>query len=752
MWTISALRRYLGSDARPDLMAGLTIAVMGVPQAMAYAMIADLPPVYGLYTAIITCAVGGLLGSSSHLVIGPTNATCMIILSLTAHLRDRYPLDTFEVVLLLTFLTGCIQLAFGLLRMGGIIRYVSNSVVVGFTAGAGILIIANQLQNILGLDLSGEATQSFQEVIVATVRHISETSPYALTTGLLTAAIILVLPRIFRRAPAGLLSILVAGVLAYLMGWHLPEAGAYRIEIVKDIGPISASLLDSFHLPQFVKEPNLQLARDLGAGALSVAILGLIEAASIARTVAAASGQRVDFNRQFSSQGAANIVGSFFSCFAGSGSFTRTAVNYNAGGRTRMAALFSVAFIALTVLLLAPFANYIPKASLAGLLIVVAYSMVEKHRLRLAFRSGNSPKIVVLGTLVATLVLPLEYAVFAGVFLSILILLRVTAKTDLTQLVPSSDFGFEEVPFNKAAPSSVVTINLEGDFYFAAVENLEYELLRCLTKETRVVVLRMKRLRAAGSTAMSILEHFWAILKERHIRLVISGLEDQLKAVMTSSGLLAKLGEQNIFYADNRLFQSTELAHARARSIVKAERSLAAAEVDSSAYAERFSITAGDIMSTRAIRFGHQHQLREAMWLVSELQERLIAPSPHPLFLQDREGRLAGGLSVFNQLEQLLSGLPEELPEGLDDQKLGALFRRHLARPINTLANHKIPRLDRHATLAELMDASLKGRLLVLPICDEDGRIVGLVDQMDLLTGLSIALDVAPGGGGRDGS
>ena len=737
-------RQYLKEYARPDLVAGLTVAVMGVPQAMAYAMIADLPPVYGLYTAIITCAVGGLLGSSSHLVIGPTNATCMIILSLMTHLKGRYELDPFEIVLLLTFLTGCIQLSFGLLRMGGVIRYVSNSVVVGFTAGAGILIIGNQLRNILGFDLSGEQTESFQQVLRATARHLPETNPYALTVGLLTAVLIIVLPKLDRRLPAALLGVLVSGALAYLMGWHSPEMGAHRIEIVSDIGPISASLIDSFRLPAFVTHPNFELARDLGTGALSVAILGLIEAASIARTVAAASRQRVDFNRQFSSQGAANMVGSFFSCFAGSGSFTRTAVCFNSGGKTRMASIFSAGFTALTVLLLAPVANYIPKASLAGLLIVVAYSMIEKHRVRLAYRSGANSRIVLFGTLASTLLLPLEYATFVGVFLSVLILLRITGKTDLTQLVPSSDSGFEEVPFNRAAPSSVVTVNLEGDFYFAAVENLEYELLRCLTQKTEVVVLRMKRLRAAGSTAMTILEHFWTILGEKGIRLVISGLEDELKAVMTSSGLLEKLGQQNIFYADNKLFQSTELAHARAWSIVKSQHNRAGLAPDSVSASEPFSITAADIMSTRAIRFGNEHQLREAMWLVSEMQKRMARPTAQPLFLQDREGKLAGELSMWAQLEQLSKGLSPPGAAEVDDQQLGALFRRHLTRSIGTLANTKLQRQIKSTSLAALMQLSVQSGMHVLPISDDDARLAGLVDQMDLLTGLGLALDVAP--------
>ena len=180
-----------------------------------------------------------------------------------------------------------------------------------------------------------------------------------------------------------------------------------------------------------------------------------------------------------------NIVGSFFSSFAGSGSFSRTAVCFKSGGRTRMAAIFSAFWTALTILLFAPVANYIPKASLAGLLIVIAYTMVDKRRLIVTWKSSNQSRLVLFGTLVSTLILPLEYAVFVGVFLSIVLLLRVTGQTDLTQLVPRQDSGCDELPFNQAPESEVVTVNMEGDLYFAAAEDLDYELLECLTPKTR---------------------------------------------------------------------------------------------------------------------------------------------------------------------------------------------------------------------------------------------------------------------------
>jgi SulP family sulfate permease len=717
---------------RADLIAGLSVAVMGVPQAMAYAMIAGLPPVYGLYTATITCFVAALIGSSNHLVIGPTNASCMVLFSLTVDLAGRHTLSPLQTVLLLTFMTGALQFLFGALRFGGVIRYISQSVVIGFTAGAGILIAGNQLKNILGIDIQSAQAERFHEVLVATFRGIGDTNPRALFIGVLTAAIGILAPRLHRRLPGTLLGVGLVGLASYFLGWHLLEPG-FRVTIVQDLQPIRGSL-PSFQLPDLIAAPSYALMREVGTGAAALAILGLIEAASIARAVAARSGQRLNFNREFMAQGSANMVGSCFSSFVGSGSFTRTSMCYQTGGQTRMAAAFSAGWTALALLVLGPIANYIPQAALAGILIVIAYSMVDKRRLGLTWKSGRNPRLVLAGTLVSTLLLPLEYAIFVGVFLSIVMLLRTTGRTYLTQLVAAEDGGFEEVPFNRAAPAPVVTVNMEGALYFAAAEDLDYELLRCTTTQTRVVVLRMKRLRAVGGTAMAMLEHFSTLLHERDIYLVVSGIEEELEGILTSSGVRQQIGEQNIFYADNRLFQSTQLALARAWSIVELDRRIGQASPPlAEAKRGRAQVSAADIMKTRCIRFGNQHQLREAVWLMSGLQAHTRSISPEPLFLQDREAKLAGELSPWRLLEVLTENLPENTS---DPRLLGEHLRRDFTRGIDTIARLDVDRLEKDASLARLMEVCVEQDLQVIPICDHDGRIKGLVSADDLLRAL----------------
>ena len=729
-----AAQRYLRGGLRADMVAGLTVAVMGVPQAMAYALIAGLPPVWGLYTAIVSCAVAAILGSSRHLVLGPTNASCMVILSLTAHLPQKYDLSLLEIAAFLTFLTAIVQMAFAALRLGSIVRYVSNSVVVGFTAGAGILIAANQLPNILGLDLGDEHGERFYQVLIAAARHVGETNPYALCIGAVTAVIVLLAPKLHRRLPGALLGVAATTLLCTFAGWHEMQS-AWRVEIIRDIEPIRGGL-PGFHLPELVLRPNELLTRELLTGAVALALLGLVEASSIARSVAAQTGQRVNFTREFFAMGAANAAGSCFSCFTGSGSLTRTAINHRSGGQTRAAALFSAFWTALALVFFGPLANLVPKAALAGILIVVAYSMVDKHRLMLAWRTAHHPRIVLVVTFAAALVIPLEFAILVGVFLSLTLVLRTTGRVDLTQLVARADEGFDEVPFNRAAPSPVAVVNLAGDLYFAAADDLDHELLRCITPKTRVVVLRMKRLRAVGSTAMAMLEHFWGLLRRRGIRLVVCGIEDTLKDVMTGSGLRQRIGEQNIFYADNRLMRSTELALARAWSIVRSEsnlRSLPRLEEVAGAPARAPAVRAADLMNTRCIRFGNRHQLREAIWLVAGLLEHSQSLKSEPLFLQDREGRLAGELTPRRLLHALTESLGADADLDLANPAVAERMRREFTTTIDGIARREIARVDEGASLARMLEGIVRGELQVLPVCDADGRLVGQVSAHRLV-------------------
>ena len=380
------------------------------------------------------------------------------------------------------------------------------------------------------------------------------------------------------------------------------------------------------------------------------------------------------------------------------------------------------------------------------MIIVIAYSMVDMQRIKLSWQSGRNSQIVLVGTLVSTLVLPLQWAIYIGVILSLLVILRTTGSTDLTQLVPRPDGDFDEVPFNRAPPSPVLSVNMSGDIYFAAAEDLDTELLQALTPQTRVVVLRMKRLRAAGSTAMAMLEHFYTVLHERHIYLVVCGIEKELEALMTSTGLRQKIGEENIFYADNKLFQSTQLAMARATAVhQRYERAQKRKQEDGSpaeAAVDRGPepVTAASLMITRFPLFGNEHQTREAVWLLSEAQKYKGSINPEPLFLQDRNGGLYGELSRWHVLRALLDRSDEADDEAMDDTQVAEMLRRNFMTTIDRVARTDVVRHRPDTPLVSLLRASAENDQGVVPICDDEGRLKGFCTSNALLAGLDESL------------
>jgi sulfate permease, SulP family len=721
---------YLRKELKFDISAAATIAVLGIPQAMAFASIAGLPPVTGLYTSIVSCILAALFGSSSHLVTGPSNVTCMMIFSVTAHLAVRYSIAPLEIALLLALLSGLMQIAFGLFRMGGTVKFISNSVVMGFTTGAAILIASNQLWDFLGMRVARSGSSQLFSTLGETFLSWTAINPLGLLIAGLTLLIVLVLKRRYPKLPAPLLALLTASLLVFLLGLSHERMGIFRIVVVGDESRISGAL-SMWHLPQLIRRPNWSLISEVATSSFSIGIMGLIQSASIARSLATQSGQRIDFNREFVAQGIANTVGSFFQCFPSAGSFNRSAVCLQANGKTRMAPLLSGVITAAFLVWLGPLTNYVPKPAFAGLLMATAYYMIDAKRFMMIWRTSRNSKLVLGGTLAATLLFSLQNAVFIGVFLSVATLLHVTGKPDLTQLMQRPDGGFEEVPFKKAGKYPVALINLEGDFYFAAVDDLDYELMQCITAETRVVVLRMKRLRAAGSSAMTMLDHFHDLLEEKGIQLIVSGIEDELRKLLTVSGLREKLGEQNIFYADNRIFQSTELALARARSLVAEGRRQS--EPAEGAQADKPLPLAARMMNRRFLRFGMDHQIREALWLLTEMIKSGRGGPRPMLFLQDTEGRMADGLSLrefFNELTRHpeLHSHPEASP-----MELAEYLRHGYTESIRGLVEGVMQSVPGSAELPAVLAASARNRGGAVPVLDEEGRMTGLIEHKRIL-------------------
>lgn len=567
-YSYEAARNYSLRKFRRDIVAGLTVSVVEVPQAMAYAIIAGVPPVYGLYTSIIQGIVGALLSSSEHMTTGPTNTQSLLIASAVGGVmltlrdipEDQRAAIYLQLVFGLTLIKGLIQLGFAAARLGDLVRYVSRSVIVGLIAGAGILIFIGQLPEFLGVDVR-DTTSAFWGVIgqLHIVWQALHTfNPYALFVGVGVMLIILLFKMISPLAPGALVAVIVAATITAIAGWS------------NEIIPLIAPLPDG--LPHPINPwPGLANARALLGGALALAILGMMESVAIAKSIAAKTGERISANQEFFAQGFKNALTSFFQCIPGSGSFTRSALDYAAGAETRFAAVFNGVFVALIFLLLADWARFIPRAALAGVLFVIAYGLIDWRHIRRLIRTSRSDAFVCLSTLLATLLAPLEYAIFIGVFLNIAVYLRTASQLQLQEVVQGlgGSRPFIERPIrDHKGRQKVVFLQAEGTLFFAVADELHDRLNSLLHTGTEVVILRLKRTHSLDPTILNVIEQFHHDLRQGNGYLLLCGVRPETYSLLQRYGLVDEIGRENIFPASTGVFTSAKAALRRAQELV----------------------------------------------------------------------------------------------------------------------------------------------------------------------------------------
>jgi SulP family sulfate permease len=556
---IKTIGSYKREYAKKDLIASLTVAVVAIPQSMGYAIIAGVDPVYGLYTAIISVIIGSAFGSSSHLITGPTNAISLLIAS---SLRNYMGLDNaYEMLFLMTFIVGVMQLLLGVIKLGKVVNYVSHAVIVGFTAGAGVLIGLGQLNNLLGISIKNSAQMPTMDKLYYVVTHLSQTNLYALGLGILTIAIIVVCRKVNKNIPGSLLGIIIPSVIIVLFA--LDQQG------VKLTGEMPASL-PPFRLVQF----NFESAKNVFSGAVAIACIGLVEAISISKSISSTSREKIDANQEFIGQGLANIVSSFFQCFPGSGSFTRSAVNYYSGAKTRLSGIFSGVLVAVVLLFLGSYAKYIANPCLAGVIIVIAYNMVDKNEMRKVSRVGRSDAVAMWITFGATVLMPdLDWAIYMGIAISIILYLRDTNKVPVSILVPSTknEFRFVEKSIDSIKEKKdILIIQLEGNLYFGSAYDLETKL-DILADKARVFILRMKEVLTVDITSLEALSKFIQCAKESGASIIICGVRSGVSKILVSSNFISEVGIENIFISEDEIFGSSVKAMERAKVILSGE-------------------------------------------------------------------------------------------------------------------------------------------------------------------------------------
>ncbi|HHB90922.1 MAG TPA: STAS domain-containing protein [Anaerolineae bacterium] len=513
-----------------------------LPQAMVFAFIAGMPPVTGLYTAILGSIVAGLWGSSRQAQSGPTNTHSLLTLSVTSTVATMGTPEFLAAAGLLTLMVGVFRLLVGITRLGVLANFVSDAVIVGFTAGAGVLIAINQLPHLLGINVArgGGFVGTLQQVVL----NIATTHLLSAALGVGAIIVIVILARINARIPGPLIAIVLSAAAVALFG--LDGMG------VKVIGELPRGLPP---LATYIPITDLDLIGRLSTGALAVGAIGLVQTTSITRSISSLTRQRVDSNQEFVAQGLANMASAIFSGFLVTTSFNRSALNLQSGARTQMAAAFSGVFVLIGMLLLAPYAAFIPNAALAGVLMVIAYRMVDMPEIKRLLQGGRGDALIMATTLVATLLLPLEFAVLLGIVMS---LGRYILRTSAPQVVPVvPDESYKHLAYQPDKPEcpQLAVIEIRGDLYFGAVDHVEKQILAHMRQNPTQIylLLRMQNVQVIDISGIHMLEFLLAAYREMGGDMYLVKVRGPVYERMKNLGFVTRLGEDHFLEEDQAI-------------------------------------------------------------------------------------------------------------------------------------------------------------------------------------------------------
>lgn len=531
-----------------DLMAALTGAVIVLPQGVAYAFIAGMPPEYGLYTAIVSTIIASLFGSSWQMISGPTAAISIVIMSVASATGVSSLPEYISVVITLTFLAGAFQLLLAIFRMGGLVNFISHTVVIGFTAGAAILIACSQLEHLLGLNLASGL--SFLENWQALLQHLAEANYYSLAIGLTTLIAAITLKKINRRIPYLLISLILGALLSYVLNGA--EHG------VKLVGALPGTL-PPLSIPDF--EPST--LKTLVSGALAIAILGLIEAVSIARSIALRSHQLINGNQEFLGQGLSNIIGSFFSCYASSGSFTRSGANYDSGAKTPLAGVFSGIILAFILISVPELTAYLPLPAMAGSILFIAWNLLDIHHIRQILGSNKSETAVLLVTFISTLFIELEFAIYVGVLLSLALYLRRTSRPVLMDVAPIPDQPRRQIKnvyrYHLQECPQFKMLRIDDSIFFGAIDHIQQRIREICNENSGCVYLLIvgKGINFIDVAGAEMLYQESKRLEQLGGRLMFCSLKGTVTDELQQIGYYQKIGSACFYSSPQQAIQDT---------------------------------------------------------------------------------------------------------------------------------------------------------------------------------------------------
>ena len=525
---------------------------------MAYALIAGVDPRFGLYSAIVVTFVASIFGSSSQLINGPTNAISLVVFSALAFLDPEARYDIYQAMFLLAVMVGIIQITIGIFKLGDLTRYISESVVIGFMAGAGFLVETGQVANFLGIKDRGTGHQHVLLRFWLTISQGGMPNRYALGIGVGTVVLVLILRKLARRYRLPqldmLLALIAAAVVAVHFGWSVPAANGKTL--LSTVGNVPASLPRP-HIP----EVHFWWVKEMFASALAIAFLGLLEALAIAKSIANHTRQKLDYNRQCMAEGLANLFGGFFQSLPGSGSLTRSAINYQAGAVSRMSGIFASAVVAAVVLALAPLARFIPKAALAGLLMVTAARLIDWKRMGFAFRASRYDAGLVLITALSSIFISVEFSILIGVGVSILLFVPRASRLRGHELVVTRERIVRERTPSDPPCSAAIIYDLEGEIFFGSAIELDrcFDWIRQRSREAGIdyIVLRLKRTRNPDAVFFERLEHFLRDMQKNGRTVLLCGVRPEVAGPMKDLGFQDRMLPDTLFLEEEELYSST---------------------------------------------------------------------------------------------------------------------------------------------------------------------------------------------------
>lgn len=536
------IRSYNGKWFKGDLMAGLTVGIMLIPQGMAYAMIAGLPPVYGLYAALVPLVIYSFLGTSRQLAVGPVAMDSLFVAATVSVLAiDGNPSHYIQLTLLLTFLMGALQFTFGIIRLGFLVNFLSRPVIVGFTTAAALIIAGNQLKYILGIEV---ARNNKLHLLFADVfSGVGDTDFLTLCTGIIAIVIIVLLKKINKKIPSALVLVVLGIVVVYL--FNLESLG---LNLVGEI----PSGLPEITTPQI----NTEDVKALLPAALALALIAFMEAISVGKALEEKSDtNKIRPNQELIALGASNIIGSFFSSYVVTGGFSRSAVNEQAGAKTAMAGIISAVVILLTLLFLTDIFYYLPKAVLAAIILVAVIGLIDTKVPVNLWKTDKKEFLMYLVTLVGTLVIGITEGIGIGVLLSLVLLIYKVTVPHMAIMgrIPNSTIYKNIKRFPDAeVDDQVLIVRFDARLFYANFNYFRDRLVEFERgKELKAIVIDASGINSIDTSAIQSIKKMNVAYKKRGIQLLFAGLKGPVRDSFKQNRIFTLHGAEHFFLTVN---------------------------------------------------------------------------------------------------------------------------------------------------------------------------------------------------------